>query len=164
MCHAPFMHRKCNRACDKVPTLMELILFSERQNPQHPLAVAEEQLLLLGSQVAPVVYCSSPHSLEILVCPNIYQLLLFQFPAWPLWDFKFKPSKPQLYHHRVRTCWLSTVRTSMISGPQPHPAGYSLWLLKDLINQALWLGHMREETHLDWAGVTANHNWGTSEV
>lgn len=79
----------------------------------------EEQLLLLGRCVAPIVHYSSRHSFEILVCPNTYRLLLFQFPAWPLWDFKFKPSESQLYHRRVRTCWFSTVRRSMISGSQP---------------------------------------------
>lgn len=68
---------------ETVSTLMELILASGKQTPQQSLAT-DEQLLILGRHVAPVVHCSSWHSFEILVCPNTYRLILFQFLAWSL--------------------------------------------------------------------------------
>lgn len=52
----------------------------------------------------------------------------------------------------------------MVSGPQPYVAGYSFWLFKEEISQALWSGHMCEETNLDRAGDTADNNQGMSEV
>lgn len=110
------LHWKCSRIWDKVPTVWTL--FYQQGSLTESIVTTGWRwgaAVLLGECVAPVVHCSSWHSLDIFVCPNACHLLLFQFPAWPLQDSKFKPCEPQVCRHRVRPCWLSTVKTSIIS-------------------------------------------------